>query len=191
MEYAEDEQLMFEEMRDEDEHRNALVSSGPRIRGSYKPDSMAIYQNAGFPEFVSKIAEIGQEARNNGYNAESMYTGLMKYIKLCQDSAKPLGWQAAYMAMGINRKIAYDIMHGRSGDKDKRQVVALAQQLCSINLESMMASNLVNPIIGIFWQKVHDGFSESAEANMLLVETNRREQQNSEDVVNKYLDMPD
>ena len=188
-----EEQFVFDGMEvSQKQEEAALAPTTTRTRGAYKPDTLAIYAESGYPEFIAKIAAIGQEARQKGKDAQAMYEGLMKYVKLCQQEQKPLGWQAAYMAMGINRKIAYDIMHGRqTWNKDKVEVVSLAQQLCSVNLEAMMASNTINTLTGIFWQKVHDGFDEESEANAFMSERVHSDGKSADDIANKYLDLPD
>lgn len=191
----EDDQYSLAEMGETNDPEGLLVPKKSRYkpRGRTTGDYISTYGDTGYAEFLMDVARIGREVRQNGTTAEAMADGLMRYAKMCEADGKPMTYLTAYMAMGIDRRTAYDILHDRKfkNDPKKKAIVTEARMMCAITLESMMVSNTVNPVTGIFWQKVHEGFSEDAEANAMLSESRDADSDYAENLIDKYTDLPD
>jgi len=94
--------------------------------------------------------------------------------------------------MGINRSIAYDMDHGRQGTPEQKKLIQFVKGLCATYREGMMVSNDINPIVGIFWQKAHDGLNELDEVNAFASELNESHaEEDAESIANKYDELPD
>lgn len=191
----EDDQYSLAGMGESNDPEGLLVPKKSRYkpRGRTTGDYISTYGDTGYAEFLMNVARIGREVRAQGTTAEAMADGLMRYAHMCEENGKPMTYLAAYMAMGIDRRIAYDILHDRKfkNDPKKKAVVSDARMMCAVTLESMMVSNTVHPVTGIFWQKVHEGFSEDAEANAMLSESRDADSDYAENLIDKYTDLPD
>jgi hypothetical protein len=187
-----DEQYQFiENAIDEDQKYMVVQKEQKPLRQKYRNDYLSTYSDSDYGGFIAKIGKICTEVRAKGKTAEAMAEGLQKYLALCDENQKPPMYQAAYMAMGINRDIAYNLIHGRTVDEKKREIVLFAQEVCGVTLEAMQQSGSINPIVGIFWQKVHGGFDEEREAKASLFDQDYQEELSADAIAEKYADMPD
>ena len=190
-----DEQYQFIDNAVDDESKYMVVQREepmkPAKRQQYRNDYLSTYGDSEYGAFIGKIGRICTEVRAKGKTPEAMAEGLQKYLQLCEEQKKPPMYQAAYMSMGINKDIAYNLIHGRTVDEKKRSLVLFAQEICAVTLEAMQQSGSINPLVGIFWQKVHGGFDEEREAKAALFDQDYQEELSADAIADKYADLPE
>ena len=139
--------------------------------GNY--DAMtALVDNAGernnrFAAVIMAINEISKDANFN--DIKSMYDCITRYIEFCYDHGVNITNGGAYAACGVSRQTISEWSHGlkrAANSPEHQQFAKYLQQLCSINREQMMVDGKLNPIIGIWWQKNYDGFSDRPAAEI-------------------------
>lgn len=133
--------------------------------GSY--DAMlALVDNSGernnrFAAVIMAINEISKDADFN--DIDSLYNCVSKYIEFCYEHGVNITNGGAYAACGVSRQTISEWSHGQkraASSPEHQQFAKYLQQLCSINREQMMVDGKLNPIIGIWWQKNYDGFTD-------------------------------
>jgi len=165
------------------------VSKGHKQRGITK-SYFNQFDETGMADFLLEVVKIGMSVKSR--NPEDMKEGLMKYLHLCQQQHRRITNMACYTAMGINRSIAYDMDHGRQGTPEQKKLIQFVKGLCATYREGMMVSNDINPIVGIFWQKAHDGLNELDEVNAFASELNESHaEEDAESIADKYDSLPD
>jgi hypothetical protein len=183
----------LKEVVDEDTGEMVVVSNqmykGHKQRGITKRYYNE-FDETGMADFLLEVVKIGMSVKSR--NAEDMKEGLMKYLHLCQQQHRRITNMACYTAMGINKAIAYDMDHGRSGTPEQKKLIQFVKGLCATYREGMMVSNDLNPIVGIFWQKSFDGLNELDEVNAVAMELNESHaEEDAESIADKYDSLPD
>ena len=181
------------EVVDEETGEVALVTQ-QMTRGHKQRGITKTYYNqfddTGMADFLLEVVKIGMSVKSR--SADDMKVGLMKYLHLCQEQHRRITNMACYTAMGINKAIAYDMDHGRSGTPEQKKLIQFVKGLCATYREGMMVSNDLNPIVGIFWQKAYDGLNELDEVNAAAIEFNEsRAEEDADSIAEKYDSLPD
>ena len=181
------------EVVDEETGEVALVTQ-QMTRGHKQRGITKTYYNqfddTGMADFLLEVVKIGMSVKSR--SADDMKVGLMKYLHLCQEQHRRITNMACYTAMGINKAIAYDMDHGRSGTPEQKKLIQFVKGLCATYREGMMVSNDLNPIVGIFWQKAYDGLNELDEVNAAAIEFNKsRAEEDADTIAEKYDSLPD
>ena len=181
------------EVVDEETGEVALVTQ-QMTRGHKQRGITKTYYNqfddTGMADFLLEVVKIGMSVKSR--SADDMKVGLMKYLHLCQEQHRRITNMACYTAMGINKAIAYDMDHGRSGTPEQKKLIQFVKGLCATYREGMMVSNDLNPIVGIFWQKAYDGLNELDEVNAAAIEFNEsRAEEDADAIAEKYDSLPD
>lgn len=178
------------EIVDEETGEVALVtqqiSKGHKQRGITKTYYNQ-FDDTGMADFLLEVVKIGMSVKSR--SADDMKVGLMKYLHLCQQQHRRITNMACYTAMGINKAIAYDMDHGRSGTPEQKKLIQFVKGLCATYREGMMVSNDLNPIVGIFWQKAYDGLNELDEVNAVAMELNESHAEEDADAIAEKYDM--
>lgn len=98
------------------------------------------------------------------------------YIQFCMQNDLQVTNLAAYQAMGVTDKQIKNWQSGKTMSKDPRYKELAEEVLgfCSAFREQLMAQGKVNPVTGIWWQKVYDKYTDlpqpDAQAPSLLGE---------------------
>ena len=133
--------------------------------GSYNAMT-ALVDNAGdrnnrFAAVVMAINEISKDADSS--DIKSLYDCVTRYIEFCYEHGVNITNGGAYAACGVSRHTISQWAHGQkraANDPAYQQFAKYIQQICSVNREQMMAEGKLNPIVGIWWQKNFDGFTD-------------------------------
>lgn len=118
--------------------------------------------NAAIVAHVIATRQIAAEADIN--DPDSLFRCLQKYIMLCGEQNIKITNMAAYAACGISSVDVANWESGRTRANDKRykEFATLVRSICSQYREQAMVEGVMNPVVGIWHQKVHDGFREDA-----------------------------
>lgn len=124
-------------------------------------DEDAVTVNERYIEFIRAITP----AEPLNYDdIPEMERRFQHYLDMCKLYNMKVGNQNAYMAIGIDRKLAYNWLHDRSSPKPHRKAfVEHVQQVCASYREILMQDGKINPVTGIFWQKNFDGYKDQQE----------------------------
>ena len=116
--------------------------------------------NNRFAAIIMAIQEISQDADIN--DIDSLYSCLDRYLKWCYHHNVTITNGGAYAACGVSKQAISDWECGvkRASQPEYKEFARLIRKLCGINREQMMADGKLNPVVGIWWQKNWDGFSD-------------------------------
>lgn len=155
-----------------DGNTDAIVERNKWHGATYLVDT-AGEKNNRFAAIIMAINEIGKDADTN--DIESLYKCLDRYIKWCFDHNITITNAGAYAACGVSRQTISDWACGvkRVDQPEYKEFAVLIRQLCGINREQMMADGKLNPIIGIWWQKNFDGFTDKPQQLVESTEEDR------------------
>ena len=108
------------------------------------------------------INRIAEKADRNDIN--TLYECFNDFLQFCMEHDILITNSMAYAACGLDRFTVRDWVNGkyRSSQPEYKQFARKLKADCSILREMQMANGKINPIIGIFWQKNYDGFSDHA-----------------------------
>lgn len=111
----------------------------------------------------------------------------MRYLDICAKYNMKIGNQAAYGAIGINAKQAWEWENVNKSNPARAEFIKKVRLFCSIYREGLMQDGKVNPVTGIFWQKNYDGLKDQQE---VVVTPNNPlgEMGDTERIKQKYLD---
>ena len=146
-------------------------------------------KNNRFAAIVMAVNEIAKDADKNDVN--SLYACLERYLKWCFEHKVNITNAGAYAACGLDRFTIKDWATGhRRADRPEFKEFALKiKQICSINREQMMADGKLNPVVGIWWQKNFDGFTDSPEE--LISEDDSEQDLTVNEIAQKYANIGD
>ena len=124
-------------------------------------------------------------------NINSLYAAFENYLKICAENDVPLTVTSACLACGIKPATLTSWRKGKKNE-DYREFAESVTYAVQAGLEAMMAAGVINPVVGIWWEKSH--FS--------MIEANRAEAEDNdplgtkrsvEDIVAEYdgLELPD
>ena len=101
-------------------------------------------------------------AKANVDDPQSLFDCLMEYLNLCMEQNIKISNMAAYAACGISSTDVRNWERGitRASDKRYKEFAQLLKSICAQYREQAMAENILNPVIGIWWQKNYDGFTD-------------------------------
>lgn len=119
-------------------------------------------------------------------NINSLYAAFEAYIKLCAESDCPITLTSACLAIGINKGTLVAWRNGKSRGKEYKEFANSVYYVIQAGIETCMAVGLINPIIGIWWEKSH--FRE-IEADKGMAQDNLSDfdtKKSAEDIVAEY-----
>lgn len=145
-----------------------IASEKAIIRNYYRSDEALAerVEQAGdkagrFAAITLAILEISKDANKD--DVDSLYDCVERYINFCYKYNIPITNLGCYGACGVSNQTISDWAHGRyraARDPQYKEFAMRVRQLCGINREQMMVEGKLNPIIGIWWQKNFDGFTD-------------------------------
>lgn len=115
--------------------------------------------NARLIGHIMQINEIAATA--DRHDLLSLRSCFIAYLKLCQTNGFNVSNLSAYAAMGMDN-YAFQAFSKRD-DPEIRAFCKWVRQTCAMFRENMVASNKLNPVIGIFWQRNFDGLRNDTE----------------------------
>ena len=117
-----------------------------------------------------KAISVGANLRD----PDSLRDCFYQYVTFCMQNDLQITNLTAYQAMGVTASHIKDWASGKVHSKDPRYK-ALADEVlgfCSAYREMLMGDGKINPVLGIWWQKVYDKYTDEvrpdAEAPNLL-----------------------
>lgn len=144
-------------------------------------------------ELVIKLMGIKAISANaDRRDPESLRACFYEYVQFCMQNDVQVTNLGAYQAMGINDTQMKNWSSGKTNSKDPR-FKELADEVlgfCSAYREMVMSEGKINPVLGIWWQKVYDKYTDvvkpDAEAPKLLGEN-----VSSGEIAEKYKNIPE
>lgn len=113
-------------------------------------------------ELVSNIATLIQPPELTDPDCIERWEKFTAYLRMCAEKDMKVGNLAAYMAIGIDKTIAWK-WENEQLSKDRRNLIKSIRQVCAVYREQLMQDGKVNPVVGIFWQKNYDGMRDQTE----------------------------
>lgn len=113
-------------------------------------------------ELVSNIASLIQPPELTDPDCIERWEKFTAYLRMCAEKDMKVGNLAAYMAIGIDKTIAWK-WENEQLSKDRRNLIKSIRQVCAVYREQLMQDGKVNPVVGIFWQKNYDGMRDQTE----------------------------
>lgn len=171
-----------------DGNTDAIVERNKWRGATYLVDT-AGEKNNRFAAIIMAINEISKDADLNDIN--TLYACLDRYIKWCFDHNVTITNSGAYAACGVSKQAISDWACGvkRVDQPEYKEFAALIRQLCGINREQMMADGKLNPIVGIWWQKNFDGYTDKPRELIEVSEDERDPTVN--EIAQKYANIGD
>lgn len=112
----------------------------------------------------------------------------LNYLQKCAEWDMKIGNQAAYLAIGIDKGVAYDWLNKGSANRERADFVKKVQYICATAREGLMEDGKINPVVGIFWQKNYDGLKDQQEVVLTPNTSALGEQKDAETLQRKYID---
>ena len=171
-----------------DGNTDAIVERNKWHGATYLVDT-AGEKNNRFAAIIMAINEISRDADLN--DIDSLYSCLDRYIKWCFDHNVTITNSGAYAACGVSKQAisAWECGERHADQPEYKEFATLIRQLCGINREQMMADGKLNPIVGIWWQKNFDGFTDKPPAIADATEEERDPTVN--EIAQKYANIGD
>ena len=108
---------------------------------------------------IAMCAAMGAKA--DVENINSLYAAFENYIKLCAENDVPMTMSTACLAIGVSKSTLATWRAGKTRTEDYREFAESVVYAVQAGLEAMMATGLVNPVVGIWWEKSHFGMVEA------------------------------
>ena len=144
-------------------------------------------------DLVVKLMAVKSISANaNVRDPDSLRGCFYAYIQFCMQNDLQVTNLAAYQAMGITDNQIKNWHSGKTMSKDPRYKDLADEVLgfCSAFREQLMAQGKVNPVTGIWWQKVYDKYTDipqpDAKTQDLL-----GDDVSAEAIAEKYKDIPE
>lgn len=141
--------------------------------------------NAAIVAHVIATRQIAAEADIN--DPESLMRCLEKYMMLCMEQNIKITNMAAYAACGVSSADVMNWESGRTRKNDPRyhDFAVFLRSVCSQYREQSMVEGTLNPVVGIWHQKIHDGYREDTPV-MTEAESLIEVKQDPEEIAAKY-----
>lgn len=97
-------------------------------------------------------------------NINSLYAAFENYLKLCAENDCPLTITSACLACGIKPGTLSQWRTGKVRTEDYKEFAESVTYAVQAGIESMMAAGIINPVVGIWWEKSHFNMIEAARA---------------------------
>lgn len=117
----------------------------------------------------------------------SLYAAFESYIKMCTQTDSPVTLLTACLALGINKKTLSEWQKGKHREntqayKDFADSVLFAIQA---GIETCMATGLINPVVGIWWEKAHFKEIEADKQTAVADEPDDR-RKSAQEIIDEY-----
>ena len=101
-------------------------------------------------------------ANANKRDPESLRNCFYEYVQFCMQNDVQVTNLGAYQAMGVSDAQVKNWSSGKTMTKDPRYQELADEVLgfCSAYREMVMSEGKINPVLGIWWQKVYDKYTD-------------------------------
>lgn len=139
---------------------------------------------------VMKCMYLGQVV--NKESIESLYHGLEEYIKFCYENDFPPTLATCCLALGVNTATLNDWRNGRrrSSNPEYKQFAESVRYVVQAGIEACMVTGLINPVVGIWWEKAHFDMIETQKVEVTQQDP-LGEKKSAKEIVEKYSNLPD
>jgi hypothetical protein len=145
--------------------------------------------NAITPEYASQVARVALEVSRwpkvDTKDINALYERLDLFISYCIENGLRIGNMGVYAALGIAKQTADDWDSGNRGPQ-KSDFIKKVKQICSLSREYYAQSGEINPILAIFYHKVHDNLVDNQEI-VISQRQNAISDRTPEEIVAKYV----
>lgn len=98
-------------------------------------------------------------------NINSLYAAFENYIKMCAENDTPMTLTTACLAIGVPKSVLYGWKSGKRRTEDYKEFAESVFFAVQAGIEAMMAVGLINPVVGIWWEKSHFNMIEAQKAD--------------------------
>lgn len=144
--------------------RNMLISEAQReeVFNALKPENAGRATAA--MGHVMQCMQIGQNV--DVESIDSLYMALSAYVECCYKSDFPTTLANCLLAVGVSRDMIFQWKRGitRQDEPEYKKFAESVYFVVQAGIEACMASGLMNPVTGIWWEKSHFGMSETQAA---------------------------
>lgn len=128
--------------------------------------------NSRLAMYAVSMLQLREKAIKNRDKPDVLVECFYTYLQLSQEYGERITNLGAYMALGIPRDTAYQWRHKlrRGNDPRYAQLMEMVDAVCSMTREQLMAHNQLLPGVGIFWQKVYEGYSDQPQPEPEMIE---------------------
>lgn len=118
-------------------------------------------------DHVMRCMDIGRTVDSE--NIDSLYNGLKAYVELCYASDFPMTVANLCLCLGVARKtvIAWKDGLAHREDPEFKRFAENAFNIIQSGIEATMATGLLNPVLGIWWEKSHFDMKEADKADTI------------------------
>lgn len=122
----------------------------------------------------------------------SLYAAFENYLKICAENDCPLTVTSACLACGIKPSTLSEWRKGRTRTEDYKEFAESVTYAVQAGIESMMAAGVINPVVGIWWEKSHFNMIEANRAEASDADP-LGQKRSAEDIAAEYdgLELPD
>ena len=134
---------------------------------------------------VMKCMQIGTEV--NVESIPSLYKGLENYIRFCYENDFPPTMATCCLALGTDHSTIQGWKAGtrRASNPEYKKFAESVSYVVQAGIEACMVTGLINPVVGIWWEKAHFNMIE---AQKVISETADPlgEKKTAKEIVEKY-----
>lgn len=107
---------------------------------------------------------VGLGAQVDIENINSLYAAFENYLRICAENDVPLTMSSACLACGVKPSTLATWRRGKARTGDYKEFAESVTYAVQAGIEAMMATGLLNPVVGIWWEKSHFSMIESNRA---------------------------
>ena len=100
-------------------------------------------------------------------NVPELYERFVNYLKYCAEHNIMPNNSNAYFAIGVSKKDISSWYTGKTGSAAHKQFATDVKAFFSSIHEQGAVEGLINPILGIWWQKAYDGMIEAQKVEQI------------------------
>lgn len=103
--------------------------------------------------YIGMCAALGAQVDVEDIN--SLYAAFENYLKVSAENDCPLTITSACLACGITTSTLSGWRSGKTRTSDYKEFADSLTFAVQAGIESMMAAGIINPVVGIWWEKSH------------------------------------
>ena len=166
----------------------ANYPTSPLMSAALKPENAG--RAAAAVGHVMQCMYLGQTV--NKENIDSLYKGLEAYIKFCYENDFPPTMATCCLALGVDTGTlsGWRLGKRRADNPEYKQFAESVRYVVQAGIEACMATGLLNPVCGIWWEKAHFSMIE-AQRLEVVQDDPLGERMTAKEIVEKYSNLPD
>ena len=137
---------------------------------------------------VMKCMQLGADVNTD--NIQTLYKGLEEYIKFCYENDFPPTVATCCLALGINHRTLNEWRKGtkRGSDPEYKKFAESVKYVIQAGIEACMVTGLINPVVGIWWEKAHFDMIETQKVVTEQADP-LGESKSAKEIVEKYAEL--